>query len=86
MKTLPKIALQSLLIPAALALVAADCAKAAPRTAGDVCQLYGYVPHTRAYAACRMNVRYYWSTGPCSDSRFAAVHVHYCHVVPELDY
>jgi hypothetical protein len=71
---------------AATAMIAAGCARAAPIAAADTCQLYGYVPHTRDYATCRMNVRHYWSTGPCSDSRFASVHRRYCNLIPTLDF
>jgi hypothetical protein len=70
----------------AAALFAAGQAGAAAPAAINLCQQYGFSPHTRAYAACRMNVRHYWSTGPCTDSRFAAIHLRYCNVVPTLDF
>jgi hypothetical protein len=52
----------------------------------SICQYYGFPPHTRAFSACLINVRHYWSTGPCSDPSFAAVHVRYCNVFPEWDF
>ena len=55
-------------------------AGAARRLVLDQCRLYGYIPHTWAYAQCRMDVRRYWTTGPCSDARFALVHPDYCHL------
>ena len=71
---------------AAIAMIAAECAHAAPIATADTCRLYGYVPHTRDYAACRLNVRHYWSAGPCSDSRFAAIHRRYCNLIPTIDF
>jgi hypothetical protein len=50
------------------------------------CRSYGYQTGTRDFAACRQNVRIYWSTGPCSNAAFAAVHVRYCNIVPEFDF
>jgi hypothetical protein len=70
MKTL----LTSLLVTFVLIAVG-DAASAA----GDTCALYGYAPHTRDYAVCRANLRYYWNTGPCADPRFVAVHRWHCH-------
>jgi hypothetical protein len=78
---------------AALALFAftaawtlAGSAGAAPFARSEVCREYGYVPGTRAFAECRVNVRRYWSTGPCAQPAFASVHLRYCHVVPEIDF
>ena len=45
------------------------------------CQIYGYVPGTRDFAQCRMNVRHYWTTGPCGDYAFAWAHPGYCHLL-----
>jgi len=70
---------------AAMALTSADTVNAAP-AAPDTCQLYGYVPHTRAYSECRLNLRRYWSTGACADGVFASVHRRTCHLVPEFDF
>lgn len=64
----------------ATAMTFAEGASAAQLTASDQCQIYGYVPRTRAYALCRINVRRYWTTGPCGDSGFAAMHREYCHL------
>jgi len=75
MQRLVRDALRLLLV--ALALIAAgDAALAAT---DDTCQLYGYAPHTRDYAVCRMNLRHYWNAGPCADSRFVAAHPRHCH-------
>ena len=46
----------------------------------DQCQLYGFVRGTRDYAACRLDVRRYWTTGPCGSPSFAAAHRGYCHL------
>ena len=79
--------------PAALALFAfaaaltlAGSAYAAPFSRNEICREYGYIPSTRAFVECRMNVRYYWSTGPCANDAFAVVHRRYCHVTPEFDF
>jgi hypothetical protein len=61
-------------------------ASASRAAAIDICRSYGYVPRTHDYAACRMDARHYWTAGPCGDSRFAAVHRRYCHLIPELDF
>ena len=34
-------------------------ASGAASAASDTCALYGYVPHTRDYAVCSANLRYY---------------------------
>jgi len=44
----------------------------------DQCQLYGFVRGTRDYAECRLDVRRYWTTGPCGSPSFAAAHRGYC--------
>jgi hypothetical protein len=84
MKMLPNKTFRFLLV--AIATVAADAAGATQLAANDMCQLYGYAPRTGAYAQCRMNVRHYWNTGPCSDARFAAVHLRYCNLIRPLDF
>jgi hypothetical protein len=71
---------------AAIATIAAEGAQGAPIATADTCRLYGYVPHTRDYASCRLNVRHYWSAGPCSDARFASIHRRYCHLTPTIDF
>jgi len=48
----------------------------------DKCRIYGFRPHTRDYALCRMNVRRFWTTGPCANPYFAAIHREYCHLNP----
>jgi len=63
-------------------IIAADCASAAQHVAIDQCRLYGFVPHGRDYALCRMNVRRYWTTGPCGSYGFASTHREYCHLNP----
>jgi hypothetical protein len=75
--------LRLLLTAAAIFAGSASAAEVPPT---DTCRLYGYVPRTRDYAECRMNVRRYWSTGPCRDSQFAAVHREYCHLYPPHDF
>lgn len=55
---------------------------AACSAAIDQCRLYGFARGTWDYAACRMDVRRYWTTGPCSSSSFAALHRGYCHLNP----
>ena len=70
----------------AIAIMAAHRADAAQMVATDTCSQYGYARGTRDHAVCRMNVRHYWSTGPCSDSRFASVHRRYCNLIPTIDF
>ncbi len=53
---------------------------AARAAAIDQCQLYGFARGTWDYAACRMDVRHYWTTGPCGSPSFAALHRGYCHL------
>jgi hypothetical protein len=71
-----------LLLLIVTALASLQAAAAGQRIAFDQCRLYGYAPHTRAYALCRMNVRRYWTTGPCEDADFAFAHREYCHLNP----
>src|SRR5271167_5120052 len=73
--------LASLLLATLLmaALAFADHAVAGQFLAIDKCRIYGFPPHTRDYALCRMNVRRFWTTGPCADPYFAAIHREYCH-------
>ena len=66
----------------ASAMAGAERASAAERVAFDQCRLYGYAPHTRDHALCRMNVRRYWTTGPCGSADFALTHREYCHLNP----
>jgi len=84
MRTLLKIPLRLFLT--ATMMIAFGYAGAAQAAAVDTCRLYGFVPHARDYAVCRMNVWHYWSTGPCADSRFAAAHRRYCNLIPPLDF
>jgi hypothetical protein len=70
---------------AALAAGGAPLA-ASPLPAADTCRLYGFVPHSRDHRVCRANLRHYWNTGPCADSRFAAVHLRYCNIIPTFDF
>jgi hypothetical protein len=74
------------LLLVATAAVATGRADAAQVAANDACASYGYARGTRDYALCRMNVRHYWSAGPCSDSRFASVHRRYCNLIPTIDF
>jgi hypothetical protein len=74
------------LLAAAMIILGTQAAGAVPFSRSDACRGYGYVPGTRAFAECRVNVRIYWSTGPCSNAEFAAVHRRYCHIVPEIDF
>jgi len=62
------------------ATAATEAANAAQLSAGDRCQIYGFTPRTHAYASCRINLRSYWTTGPCSDGSFAATHREHCHL------
>ena len=81
MKILSKAAKLGLLAIATV-IAGADGARAAKLASVDPCRLYGFAPHTRDYAACRMNLRHYWTTGPCGDSFFAEAHRGYCHLNP----
>ena len=80
-----------LLVAAALTAAAAATANAKHLVgkkfaANDLCQAYGYAAGTHAYWECRLNVRRYWTTGPCGDSGFASVHRRYCNIIPEADF
>ena len=59
---------------------------ASRRIDAEICQYYGFPPHTRAFSACLLNVRHYWSTGPCADWSFAMAHKRYCNIIPEADF
>ena len=48
----------------------------------DQCRIYGYAPHTRDYALCRMNLRRYWTSGRCGDWGYALTHREFCHLNP----
>jgi hypothetical protein len=76
--------LASLLLATLLmaALAFADDAVAGQFLAIDKCRIYGFPPHSRDYALCRMNVRRFWTTGPCADPYFAAIRREYCHLNP----
>jgi hypothetical protein len=74
------------LLLVATAIMTANRAGATQIAANDTCSLYGYARGTRDYAVCRMNVRHYWSAGPCSDARFASIHRRYCHLIPTIDF
>jgi hypothetical protein len=74
-----------------LAAITITCANGAAAAAGrytdtTICRSYGFPPHTRAFSACLMNVRHYWSSGPCADWNFAMVHKRYCNLIPEADF
>jgi hypothetical protein len=64
------------------AMASADHAAAGQFLAIDKCRIYGFPAHSRDYALCRMNVRRFWTTGPCADPYFAAIHREYCHLNP----
>jgi hypothetical protein len=70
----------------ATAITVADGASAAQLAANDSCSLYGFAPGTHDYAACRMNTRHFWTTRPCGNSEFAAVHRRYCNIDPPFDF
>jgi len=74
------------LLLVATAIMPPGSASAAHMAATDVCSVYGYARSTHDHAVCRMNVRHYWSAGPCSDSRFASVHRRYCNLIPTIDF
>jgi hypothetical protein len=77
----------ALLMLAAIAIAGTNGAAAAGRyTDATICRFYGFPPHTRAFSACLLNVRHYWSAGPCADWNFAAVHKRYCNIIPEADF
>lgn len=64
------------------ATTVAGAAPAASSPAADLCQSYGYTPHTVAYAYCIRNVRQFWTTGSCGKRAFAARHGDFCHLIP----
>ncbi len=70
----------------ATAIMAGDGASAAQVAANDACSAYGYARGTHDYAVCRMNVRHYWSAGPCNHPRFASIHRRYCNLIPTIDF
>jgi hypothetical protein len=88
MKHVVSAAFMLLLLAAATPAIARTNSVAAwnRRVHANICSFYGFPPHTRAFSACLMNVRRYWSTGPCANPGFAAVHVRYCNVFPEWDF
>jgi hypothetical protein len=74
-----------------LAAITVTCTNSAGAAAGRytdarICRSYGFAPHTRAFSACLLNVRHYWSAGPCADWNFATVHKRYCNIIPEADF
>jgi hypothetical protein len=77
-----------LLMLAAITITFTNSAGAAAGRYADatICRAYGFPPHTRAFSACLMNVRHYWSSGPCADWNFAMVHKRYCNLIPEADF
>jgi hypothetical protein len=81
--TVRRMSLRLLLI--ATAGTVAGSAGAQPAVV-DACRLYGFAPHTADYRECRLNLRHYWSTGPCRDGRFAWTHRGYCHLYPPHDF
>ena len=64
------------------AMTLAGDARAVQREPFDRCLLYGFAPRSHDYAQCRMNVRRFWTTGPCGSSEFAFTHREYCHLNP----
>ncbi len=76
--------LRLLLIASAVMIAdGAIAAQVATRAAAiDHCRLYGFTPDSRDYAECRVDVRRYWTTGPCGSARFAAIHRGYCRLIP----
>ncbi len=78
----PQLLRIALLVAAVTAMMSADHAFAGRLLAIDKCRIYGFPPHSRDYAECRMNLRRFWTTGPCADAEFAAIHREYCHLNP----
>ncbi len=74
--------LRLLLIASAVMIAdGASAAQVATRAAAiDQCRLYGFTPGSRDYAECRVDVRRYWTKGPCGSARFAAIRRGYCHL------
>ena len=67
---------------ALMAMLSTNHANAARFVVIDKCRIYGFPPHSRDYAVCRMNLRHFWTTGPCADPAFAAFNREYCHLNP----
>jgi hypothetical protein len=80
------LAVGALLLMAATAFAGPHYAAARWRTDAKICQYYGFPPHTHAFSACTLNVRHYWSTGPCADWNFASIHKRYCNIIPDADF
>ena len=76
--------LRLLLIASAMMIAnGASAAQVATQVAAiDQCQLYGFARGSRDYAECRVDVRRYWTTGPCGTARLVAMHRGYCHLNP----
>ena len=72
--------LRLLLIASAVMIAdGAGAAQVATQAAAmDQCRIYGFARGSRDYAEYRMDVRRYWTTGPCGSARFAAIHRGYC--------
>lgn len=88
MKALASAAFMLLILAAAAPAIARTNGAAAwnRRVNAEICWFYGFSPHTRAFSACLMNVRRFWSSGPCADPEFAALHLRYCHELPPFDF
>lgn len=82
MKALSQTALELVLAASVVGSAIADGAPLRQTAAIDQCRVYGFAPHTAAYATCQANVRHYWTTGPCADAAFVAIHREYCHLNP----
>jgi hypothetical protein len=78
----PRLVRAALLLAVVAAMVFPDRASATHFITIDKCRIYGFPPHSREYAECRMNVRRFWTTGPCASAAFAAFHREYCHLNP----
>jgi hypothetical protein len=78
----PRLLRVALLVAAMAATGFADRAFAREFLAIDKCLIYGFPPHSRDYAVCRMNLRRFWTTGPCASAEFAAIYREYCHLNP----
>jgi hypothetical protein len=72
----------AMLVAAVAATLFAGHACAREFLAIDKCLIYGFPLHSRDYAVCRMNLRRFWTTGPCADPAFAAIYREYCHLNP----
>jgi hypothetical protein len=78
----PRLLRIALLVAAMATMAFAGHAYARQFLAIDKCLIYGFPPHSRDYAECRMNLRRFWTTGPCASAEFAAIHREYCHLNP----